>query len=302
MGAPDDPTGAMADFVFRRRTPSGILGRLVESIWYARGVVPYDQEQVAPTGSTVAAVVLGDPIRQQAANGHGEELTATTGFLVGPHDEPMINAPTGETYAVGIVTTPIGCQPLFGIAPLDLARRVVDLESWWPEATTLRRLLRAGDPDPDRMLDGTVELLDRRARAVELGQDIGRIEQAVAMVEADPLRPISTVAEAVGLSHGHLDDEFGRLVGLSPRALSRLLRMRRLLDEVNDADRDGGFGSWSELAARHGWFDQAHMNRDFKRHTGVSPTVYMSRRRQAFGEVPSEPGFVPEPHGPNERI
>lgn len=291
MGPTEATDGSIEHFVFRRIVPEGALGRLVESVWYARGVVPYEQEQVAPTGATVAAVVLGDPIRQRAANGKGEEFLATTGFLVGPHDEPMINAPTGETHAVGIVTTPIGCQPVLGVPPGDLAGRVVDLEAWWPPATELRRRLITGVEDGrehERLLAETATFLEDHL--VSAGPGLDRIEQAVAMVEADPAEPISKVAEAVGLSHGHLDEEFARLVGLSPRVLSRLLRVRRVLEELNGST---GAVVWSDLAVRHGWYDQAHMNRDFKRHTGVSPTVYVARRQQAFTGVDPQPGFVP---------
>ena len=45
------------------------------------------------------------------------------------------------------------------------------------------------------------------------------------MVLPDAIKSI----DAVILSHGHLDREFTRVVGLSPRALTRILRMRRLL-------------------------------------------------------------------------
>lgn len=283
----------MQAFDFRRLVPSGDLGQFVEAVWYARGFVPYEREQVAPTGSTVGAVVLGDPILQTPANGDGEELLAATGFLVGPHDEPLINAPTGETYAVGIVTTPIGCRPVFGLAPADIAGRVVDFERWWPPASTLRRLLLelvAAGAAPDELLAAMEAFLAEHLVVDDPGLD--RIERAVSMVEADPTRPISDIADAVDLSHGHLDDEFARLVGLRPRALSRLLRVRRVLDELNGS---AGGVVWADLALRHGWYDQAHMNRDFKRHTGVSPTTYVNRRQLAFEDVDPEPGFVPEP-------
>ena len=49
------------DFDFRPHRPAPPLDRLVETIWYARGTVPYAREKIAPTGSTVAIVVLGDP-------------------------------------------------------------------------------------------------------------------------------------------------------------------------------------------------------------------------------------------------
>jgi AraC-like DNA-binding protein len=103
---------------------------------------------------------------------------------------------------------------------------------------------------------------------------------------------IAALARELGVSHGHLDREFTRIVGLSPRRLGRILRMRRLLDGVDDPEGP----SWSELAADLGWHDQAHLGRDFKRHTGVTPTAYLAARRANFVDGDSElPGFVPQP-------
>jgi methylphosphotriester-DNA--protein-cysteine methyltransferase len=62
------------------------------------------------------------------------------------------------------------------------------------------------------------------------------------------------------VSHGHLDRQFTDQVGLSPRTLARILRMRRLLEEI---DVHGSVG-WADKAAELGWSDQAHLIRDFK--------------------------------------
>jgi hypothetical protein len=82
---PDDgPYPAAVDFEFTQRRPTGRLGRYVESVWHARGQIPYVREKIAPTGSTVAGIVLGPPIRQTPTG--GPPFLATTGFLIGPHD------------------------------------------------------------------------------------------------------------------------------------------------------------------------------------------------------------------------
>jgi hypothetical protein len=121
---------APTPFLFDRRVPAAPLDRFVESLWYARGSIGYARERIAPTGSTVAVLVLGDPILQTPDDGAGTTLRADVGFVAGPHDRPVVNEPTGETNAIGIVTTPVGCGPILGHAPRELRGRVVDLASW----------------------------------------------------------------------------------------------------------------------------------------------------------------------------
>lgn len=272
------------------RPVSPPLNRFVESIWYARGTMPYAREKIAPTGSSVAVVVLGDPILQVPSNGQGVPFRAERGFLVGPHDRPAVNEPVGETFAIGVVGTPVGCEAVFRVRPSRLRGRVVDLEAMWAAAGPLREdLLR--EPDPERMLDVVEQHLDttvsREPAAVE------RCALAVARLEATPTRPIAEIAAEVGVSHGHLDREFTRLVGLAPRVLARLLRMRRLLAALDVSASVG----WTDLAQQHGWFDQAHLIRDFKRHTGVTPSAYVAAQRTHLAPAAAgeSAGFVPEP-------
>ena len=281
-------------FDFRLRTAEPPLSRAVASVWYARGTVPYRRERVAPTGSTVAVIVLGDPIIETAGGPRAVPVRADRGFLIGPHDRPVTNEPTGETFAVGIVTTPVGCRAALGLDPAPIAGRVVELTEAWAPAARLRATLIAlsarAAPDPEAMLDQVVATVTAGLDLDVTGLD--RCERAVAMLDEDPLRPIADIAAAVGVSHGHLDREFTRIVGLSPRRLARLLRVERLLQAI---DIDGDV-PWADLAATHGWADQSHMIRDFRRHTGSSPSAYLAARR-AFETQPTDESarFVPEP-------
>lgn len=275
------------DFAFVARRPRPPLERYIESVWFARGQITYRRERIAPTGSTVAGIVLGPPIRQTPHDGAGEPFTATTGFLLGPHDRPIVNEPTAETFCIGIVTTPVACRAVFGLDPAPLRGRVVDLVAAWPPAAALRAAL-GGLSSPAELL-GQVEAtllawLDFSVPGVD------RCEAAVAALEADPARPIARLAADLGVSHGHLDREFTRIVGLSPRTLARILRLRRLLEHVDVYGQVG----WTALAAELGWFDQAHLIRDFKRHTGVTPSEYQAAQRRLFVPEEAAPGFVPE--------
>lgn len=273
-------------FTYVARQPGPPLARFTESVWYARGRIDYARERIAPTGSTVAVVVLGAPIRETPNDGAGEPFVASEGFLLGPHDRPVINEPTGETYCVGIVSSPIGCRALFNVEPVRVRARVVDLGSWWPPARALREAL-LGLSDPERMLDLVEETLLTELDAV--GTSVERCEAAVRALEADPTRGIGEVAKELGVSHGYLDREFTAVVGLSPRSLSRILRLRLLLAGI-DVYRPI---NWTRRAADLGWFDQSHFIRDFKRHTGVTPSQYVAAQRAHFTPEEAAPGFVP---------
>lgn len=276
-------------FEFVASPPSPPLARYVESIWYARGQIDYPSERIAPTGSTVAGVVLGSPIRQVPSDGRGEPFLAEAGFLIGPHDRPIINAPTAETYCLGIVTTPVGCHAVFGVEPSAIRGRVVDLATAWPPAAELRtRLLAMAPPLSHTMLALVDQTLVAHLRPDVPGLD--RCERAVAALEADPVRSIADLAAELGVTHGHIDRLFTRVVGVGPRTLARTLRVRRLLERISVYGRV----AWTELAAELGWFDQAHLIRDFKRHTGVTPSEYQRAQRDTYSPDEVAPGFVPD--------
>lgn len=272
-------------FAYVERAPRQSLTRYVESIWYARGQISYPRERIAPTGSTVGGIVLGSPIQQTPSG--GVPFTATDGFLIGPHDRPIVNEPTGETYCLGVVTRPVGCRAVFGVEPATIRGRVVDLAMAWPPAGILRRAL-GHMTDPAVMLAAVEDALAANLDPAVPGLD--RCEAAARALEADPARPIADLAHSLGISHGHLDREFTRVVGVGPRTLARTLRVRRLLDSIDVY----GQVTWTELAADLGWFDQAHLIRDFKRHTGVTPSDYQKAQRDTYRPDEAAPGFVPE--------
>ena len=273
------------EFTYLTQVPNPRLRRFVELVWYARGTIGYRRDSIAPTGSCVAVVVLGAPIIE-TSTATGVPLLATEGFLIGPHDGPTLNEPTGETFAVGAVLTPIGCRAVLGLDPAALRGDVADLGTVWPRSAALRTAL-LGEPDPIRML--TILAATLEDQLVEDAPGLDLCARAVALLEVEPRIEISVLAGRLGVSHGHLDREFVRVVGLTPRALARILRLRCVLAEVDVF----GEVTWARVAAEWGWFDQSHFIRDFKRHTGVTPSDYLRAQRAEFRASQAEPGFTP---------
>jgi AraC-like DNA-binding protein len=90
------------------------------------------------------------------------------------------------------------------------------------------------------------------------------------MLEDRSLVQVAQVEERCGIEKRRLQRLFERYVGATPKwTLARY----RIHDAVSDLD-SGYAGSLADLAARYGWFDQAHFTREFTELVGVPPGTY----------------------------
>jgi AraC-like DNA-binding protein len=96
------------------------------------------------------------------------------------------------------------------------------------------------------------------------------LEVVSVMLEDRSLVRVGQVEERCGIERRRLQRLFERYVGVSPKwTLARY----RIHDAVTDLDA-GYDGSLADLAARYGWFDQAHFTREFTELVGVPPSTY----------------------------
>jgi AraC-like DNA-binding protein len=96
------------------------------------------------------------------------------------------------------------------------------------------------------------------------------VARAVAALRAQPDRPVSALADEIGLSERQLRRRFEVAVGYGPKRLGRVFRFQRLLDLVHASH---GRAGWSQLAITAGYADQSHMINECLALTGRPPTA-----------------------------
>ncbi len=172
---------------------------------------------------------------------------------------------------VRVIFRPGGAYPFFGPAASDFRDTVVSLEDvWGADAERLQqRLVQAPAPaDIFRILGEVLIAAARRPLtnhpAVSLS--LQRSERHLTSVAA--------LAREAELSPRRFIEIFTSEVGMTPKLYLRIARFERLLKGV--------FGmasiNWAETAAQYGYFDQSHLNRDFRDFASMTPTQYFSRR------------------------
>lgn len=161
---------------------------------------------------------------------------------------------------IGLRFRPGMAKPFLRVPPPELTDRLVPLEELWGQRA--RDLENRLDEQPDPRLI------------------------AAALIAPPAPAPVKRAIEAIVEAHGAIDldwaaaqacmspRQFRRRCfeesGLGPKQLCRILRFRRAC-ELAHAD-----AGWAAIAADAGYFDQAHLIRDFREFTGRAPMSVFS--------------------------
>jgi AraC-like DNA-binding protein len=95
-----------------------------------------------------------------------------------------------------------------------------------------------------------------------------RCRRAALLLESrGGLLRVDDLARRLGVHVRSLERRFVEHLGLPPKRLARLVRLRHLLARLHR----GGYGTLADLAHACGYADQAHMTRDFRDLTGRPP-------------------------------
>jgi AraC-like DNA-binding protein len=175
-------------------------------------------------------------------------------------------------WALGVQLRPHAARALLGV-PLDaFTDRQPSLAEVWPEATQLAdRLAHAPDVAARfSLLEEALLLRARRIRARKQAPVV--VTRAIAMLRAASTERIDTLATDLGVSARQLRRLFRESLGVSPKEYSAILRFQRASEALSAAQ-----ASLATVAHQVGYYDQAHMNLDFRQRAGVSPGVWASQ-------------------------
>jgi AraC-like DNA-binding protein len=177
----------------------------------------------------------------------------------------------------------LGGAAAFFKAPLSEARNnLVELDKLWGASGVVvrERLIEATTPAARLRVMERVLL----EQLLECDPPDPAIPFAASLLERGI--PVSQVSSRVGLLPKTLVRRFRDYVGLSPKRFSRVRRLQRVVGSIR-APRDA---DWCELAAVHGYADQAHLVHDFRELTGITPTTYRPRSSEARNHVAVDRG------------
>ena len=202
--------------------------------------------------------------RIEGPEGAGDEES----FVAGLHAAPTFVQPrAGSWSCIELRLTPVAAHRVLGIPMHELTNRTVALADVVPETRELTDRLRDAKSWPARfalveeflvrrLADAPAPLREAEWSWHELRRTAGTA-------------PIAALADDLGWSHRRLIACFREQIGLAPKAAARVLRFDRAARALRAPER-----GLAEVAYECGYFDQAHMNRDFRAFSGTTPTAF----------------------------
>ena len=241
------------------------------------GVAPRSHRGL-PSPSLTFIITLGDPLVIAAHPDPRQPAGRYDTLLGGLHTAPAVVTHDGSWAGVQLGLTPLGARMLLGMPASPLANWDADAADviggfatrlhdaiasqphWAGRFAALDRLLlrRAAEADGDRGHEVRPEVRYGWRRLRETNGGVG----------------VAELAAETGLSARRLGSLFQAEFGLAPKEAGRVFRFDRARRRIG---RDAAAGrTLADLAAECGYYDQAHLAREFRALAGCPPSQWLA--------------------------
>ena len=255
---------------YREVRPKEPLGRFVECFWtlesdsQERAIHP---ERILPDGCVEIILNLSSPFQEYRTG--GEVRVQPKHFLVGQMTEPMLILPTGTVQSIGIRFHPAGTFPFFRFPMSEATNKVVELAALSADfAHELVNATEYGQSIADKIFALERILI---GRVLEAKHDSWLMGLAWDIMNSRGTVSIDSLAGSVGVSSRQLERRFLHEIGLSPKLFCRILRFQQIFRAFEQNN-----GRWAAIAAECGYYDQAHLIRDFQQFANETPSVLLA--------------------------
>ncbi len=269
-----------------RYRPGEPLRRYVA--WYTgyrqRGLPPATHRGL-PSPYLTLIFTLDEPLSIEAHPDPGQPPGEFRALLGGLHSAPALIRHEGAQSGLQLALRPPGVRALLGLPAGQLADLDVPAEAvLGGVCAELRDRVRSVTSWPERfaILD---EILLRQLVTGSAQGTRAAVAPEVLWAWRQLLRAggavrVADLATETGWSSRHLASRFRAEIGLTPKAAARVIRFDRakqaLIARVGTgAYQDGGY-QLADLAAGTGYFDQAHLAREFRALAGVPPSQWLA--------------------------
>jgi AraC-like DNA-binding protein len=184
-----------------------------------------------------------------------------------------------------VVLQPYALHLLTGIPAQQLTDQLISMPLiFGPAAQQLEeRLLQAADHHSRLQL--VTRFLIQQLQQRSASKDSMIMQALPSIYQSKGWMQVTSLYTGLHTTERQLERKFREQIGLSPKQFLRTIRFRQLLKALQQRPAP----TLTQLAHDAGYYDQPHLNREFRQLAGITPREYLSARRLAlnFMQLPS---------------
>jgi AraC-like DNA-binding protein len=223
-------------------------------------------------------VTLDEPLVLAAHPDPAQQPGSFDVLIGGLHTSPALITHDGSQVGIQLAVSPLGARALLGMPASEIASLDVHgADVFGRLADQVHDRVAASGTWPERfaVLEGFLaeRLRDADERA-GIGAEVRYAWQQ--LLRTGGRAAVADLAAETGWSERHLRDRFRIETGLGPKQAGRVIRFDRARRRLARRAAAGEPLALADLAVSAGYFDQAHMDRDFRMLAGCSPTRWLA--------------------------
>jgi AraC-like DNA-binding protein len=247
------------------------LDSFVDHVWTLSDAPTHARERIVPSGTIELVINLHDDAFRIHDPITGIERRFRGAIVSGCYRRAFEIDTRAHAHIVGVHFKPGGAARLLGVPPGELADAHVDLDDLWGRGATELRERLCSAPSARQRFD----VLERALVARVSQRPHPRTAVGAALADLDrPGIEVGGVAKALGLSHRRFIEIFAEDVGMSPKRYAMVRRFQRALAMALQHP----WPAWAQIALGQGYYDQAHLCRDWVELAGISPAELVGLR------------------------
>ena len=259
-------------YTYIRHIPSPPLDTYIDYLYYCDGLV-YPREIMLPMTTLHLVVNLGSTIQVLDAVRSKPFAQLAKNSIIGAWSISHIAEWPPDSRFFAVCFKPGGAYPFLQLPLSELHNQFAPLDVLWGQSAAEIRERLYSAPTIQAGFDLFEHILLARLRDIPHGIKV--VQYAITKTARhDGTLSIRELSDEIGISQNHLLTQFKRMVGLSPKELACLYRLQHVLHTIDAAKPV----DWAQLAQHCGYYDQAHLNKDFTARLGQSPTDYLRLR------------------------
>ncbi len=226
-----------------------------------------EKQTIVPDGCMEMIFHYGNLYKQYLDNGNS--IIQPRCFVIGQLTRPLEIEPTGETGIFSVRFHPEGFLPFITTPIKEMENTAVSLEKLFgKDGQEIGQQILSANSTAERIKFIEIFLLDRLTDLETVDRIVKSTVETI--MTANGQLSVDELSRHSKVDRRQLLRKFSSAIGLSPKQLSRTIRLQAALKMLlNDQ-----FSSLSDLAYENEYYDQAHFIKDFKEFTGSTPKEF----------------------------